>query len=167
MIFVFWLYFGLKDTINYRFLTTETNLKALYIFRCLFTISSVKLFLVNVQIFCLQLCFLNKGKTTLTKPLSCKDCGWFESTTWNSNHKWNQIDMKISHECILHNKKRKDTFERLEKLTPVFSLFSWNYLYYSIWKESYGYSLFPSALFISVSSVMKFLILNKANNAME
>ena len=37
--------------INYRFLTTETNLKALYIFRCLFTTSSVKLFVVTVQIF--------------------------------------------------------------------------------------------------------------------
>ena len=32
-------------------MTTETNLKALYIFRCLFTTSSVKLFVVNVQIF--------------------------------------------------------------------------------------------------------------------
>ena len=37
--------------INYRFLTTETNLKTLYIFHCLFTTSSVKLFVVNVQIF--------------------------------------------------------------------------------------------------------------------
>ena len=36
--------------INYRFLTTETNLKDLYIFCCFFTTSSVKLFLVNVQI---------------------------------------------------------------------------------------------------------------------
>ena len=36
---------------NYRFLTTETNLKALYIFRCLFTTLSVKLFVVTVQIF--------------------------------------------------------------------------------------------------------------------
>ena len=37
----------INDMINYRFLTTETNLKALYIFRCLFTTSSVKLFVVN------------------------------------------------------------------------------------------------------------------------
>ena len=66
---------------------------------------------------------------------------WFETTTWNSNHKWNHMSSYF----LLHSKKRKDTFERLEKLTPVFSLFSWNYLYYSIWKESYGYSLFPSA----------------------
>ena len=41
----------LSIIINYRFLTTETNLKALYIFCCLFTTSSVKLFVVNVQLF--------------------------------------------------------------------------------------------------------------------
>ena len=38
-----------KDIINYRFLTTETNLKALYIFGCLFTTSSVKLFVAVVR----------------------------------------------------------------------------------------------------------------------
>ena len=37
--------------IHYITLITETNLKALYIFRCLFTTSSVKLFVVTVQIF--------------------------------------------------------------------------------------------------------------------
>ena len=35
---------------NYRFLTTKTNSKALYIFCCCFTTSSVKLFVVTVQI---------------------------------------------------------------------------------------------------------------------
>ena len=35
------------NVINYRFLTTETNLKASYIFCCLFTTSSVKLFVVK------------------------------------------------------------------------------------------------------------------------
>ena len=35
---------------NYRFLTTETNSKALYIFRCFNTTSPVKLFEVTVQI---------------------------------------------------------------------------------------------------------------------
>ena len=55
---------------NYRFLTTETNLKALHIFRCLFTTSSVKLFVVNLQIFCLQLRFSEKGKKKLTKPFT-------------------------------------------------------------------------------------------------
>ena len=38
------------DVINYGFLTTETNLEALYIFLRLFTTSSVKLFVVNVQL---------------------------------------------------------------------------------------------------------------------
>ena len=46
-----------STVLNYGFLTTETNLKALYIFRCLFTTSSVKLFVVTVQIFCLQILF--------------------------------------------------------------------------------------------------------------
>ena len=50
------------DIINYRFLTTETNLKALYIFRCLFTTSSVKLFVVNVQIFVYNCVFWKKEK---------------------------------------------------------------------------------------------------------
>ena len=36
---------------NYRFLTTETNSKASYIFSCFFTTSSVKQFVVTVQIF--------------------------------------------------------------------------------------------------------------------
>ena len=45
------LVLGMLDIKYYRFLTTETNLKALYIFRCLFTTSSVKLFEVNAQIF--------------------------------------------------------------------------------------------------------------------
>ena len=43
-------FFNRYKKLNYRFLTTETNLKALYIFHCLFLTSSVKLFVVNVQI---------------------------------------------------------------------------------------------------------------------
>ena len=39
------------DLINYRFLTTEIDLKALYIFRCFITTLSVKLFVVTLQIF--------------------------------------------------------------------------------------------------------------------
>ena len=50
------------DMINYRFLTTETNLKALYIFCCLFTTSSVKLFVVNVHIFIYTCVFRKKEK---------------------------------------------------------------------------------------------------------
>ena len=45
------------DIINFRFLTTDINLKALYIFRCFFTTSSVKLFVVNVQIFVYKFLF--------------------------------------------------------------------------------------------------------------
>ena len=48
------LLWGFTGIMNYRFLTTETNSKALYIFRCSVTTSSVKLFLVTeltVQIF--------------------------------------------------------------------------------------------------------------------
>ena len=48
-------------------MTTETNLKALDIFHCLCTTSSVKLFLVNVHIFVYNRVFWEKGKTTFTK----------------------------------------------------------------------------------------------------
>ena len=49
------------DIINYRFLTTETNLKALYIYCCLFITSLVKLFVVNVQIFVYNCVFRNES----------------------------------------------------------------------------------------------------------
>ena len=52
----------IPDIINYRFLTTETNLKALYIFCCLFTTSSVKLIVVNVHIFIYTCVFRKKEK---------------------------------------------------------------------------------------------------------
>ena len=48
-------------------MTTETNLKTLDIFRCLFTTSSGKLFLVNVQIYVYNCVFQEKEKTTFTK----------------------------------------------------------------------------------------------------
>ena len=51
------------NIINYRFLTAETNLKALYIFRCFFTTSSVKLFVVTVQIFVYNFLFQCKIKS--------------------------------------------------------------------------------------------------------
>jgi hypothetical protein len=47
----------LGNIITYRFLKTETNLKALYIFRCFFTTSPVKLFKVTVQSFVYQFLF--------------------------------------------------------------------------------------------------------------
>ena len=55
--------------ISYRFLTTETNLKALYIFRCLVTTSSVKLFVVNIGLWCL---------------LSTLLYWWFKVVYWSS-----------------------------------------------------------------------------------
>jgi hypothetical protein len=64
----------LKGIIDYRFLATETNSKALYIFRCLFTTSSVKLFVVTVQIFVynflFKIVFFGKKKKTLMKPFT-------------------------------------------------------------------------------------------------
>ena len=62
------------NIINHRFLTTEANLKGLNIFRCSFTTSSVKLFVVTVQIFVSKflftIVFFQKGKTTLAKPFT-------------------------------------------------------------------------------------------------
>jgi len=58
------------DLINYRFLTTEIDLKALYIFRCFITTLSVKLFVVTLQIFVYNSENSEKGKTTLTKPFT-------------------------------------------------------------------------------------------------
>ena len=58
------------DVINNRFLTTETNSKALYIFCCLFTTSSVKLFVVNVQIFVYNCVFWKKEKQLSQKPFT-------------------------------------------------------------------------------------------------
>ena len=46
-----------EEVVNYRFLTTETNSKALYIFPYFNTTSSVKLFVVTVQIFVYKFLF--------------------------------------------------------------------------------------------------------------
>ena len=51
------------DIINYRFLTTETNLKAVYIFCCCFLHNLIsKAICSDCTDFCLQLCFSEKGK---------------------------------------------------------------------------------------------------------
>ena len=64
-------YFLITDIINYRFLTTETNLKALLIYISLFVHNLIsKAFCSECTCFCLQLCFSEKGKTTLTKPFT-------------------------------------------------------------------------------------------------
>ena len=49
---------------NYRFLITETNLKALYTFGCLFTTSSVKRFVVNAHVFVYNCVFQKKENNT-------------------------------------------------------------------------------------------------------
>ena len=70
--------------INYRFLTTETNLKTLYIyFVVFFTTSSVKLFVVNVKIFVYNCVFGKKEKEILMKSF----------TFW----KWKHISKKEPH----------------------------------------------------------------------
>ena len=60
---------------NYKFLTTETNSKASYIYFIVFNInSSVKLLEVTVQIFCLQNfvynCVFGKMKKNSMKPFT-------------------------------------------------------------------------------------------------
>ena len=55
-------------------MTNETNLKALYIFRCISTTSSVKLFVVTVHIFVyiffVYNCVFRKKEKKLTKPFT-------------------------------------------------------------------------------------------------
>ena len=63
-----WCFF--TGIINYRFLTTETNLNTLYIFRCCFYNLISKAICSECTDFCLQLYFSEKGKTTLTKPFT-------------------------------------------------------------------------------------------------
>ena len=73
-----------EGMINYRFLTTETNLKTLYIFRCLFTTSSVNLFVVNVQIFVYN-CVSRKKEKQHSQNLSNFQN---KSSFWNPFWKW-------------------------------------------------------------------------------
>ena len=59
---------------------------------------SVKLFLVNVQIFVYN-CFLKKEKTTLTKPFSCKDCGLHLKMKTQVTWKWRLNFLKMKYVC--------------------------------------------------------------------
>ena len=103
-----------EAVMNYRFLTTEINLKALYIFRCLFTTSSVKLFVVTVQIFVYKFLFtivfsLEKGKTTLTKP--------FTFLKWKHILKTNHIsEMKAHSETHFENENMFDNWNKFKSL---------------------------------------------------
>ena len=105
-----WLYIT-----NYRFLTTKTNLKALYIFRCLFTTLSVKLFVVNVQIFVYS-CLLWKMEKQHSQNLShSENESPFQKRT--TSWKWKLIPTPISkNENISFfetaiNKKYKERFK--------------------------------------------------------
>ena len=77
--------------IDYRLLTTETKLNALYIFHCLFSTSLVKLFVVNVHVFVYNIVGRKKKKKTLAEPF----------TFW----KWKHISKNN------HNLKTKGHFE--------------------------------------------------------
>ena len=76
-----------EGIMNYRFSTTETNLKALYIFHCFLTTSSVNLFLVTVKIlfdnFLFTIVFFGIWKKTLTKP--------FTFWKWKHISRWNHV----------------------------------------------------------------------------
>ena len=72
-------------------MTTETNLKALYIFRCLFTTSSVKLFIVNVQIFVYNCVFWKKEKQHSQNLSHVKIVVWI----WKWKWKWSEIKTKL------------------------------------------------------------------------
>ena len=83
---------------------------------------------------------------------------WFESTTWNSNHKRNWIEWTWKYHMSAYYKKWKEKYVwEVRKIDSCF------YLYSSIWSPMIVFFR-VSAVFISVSSFMKFLILNKLNN---
>ena len=83
---IIWIWFSFQKYIYvmyYRFLTTETNSKALYIyvFCCFNTTSSVKLFVVTVQIFLCNFLFtmVSLGKREkIKKPFTFEN----ENTFW-------------------------------------------------------------------------------------
>ena len=84
------------DIINYRFLTTETNIHKsfIYIFRCFFTTSSVKLFVVTVQIFVYNI-WEEVHITWISNPIPlCFNV--LENRPWRLfNSEWNDISSGI------------------------------------------------------------------------
>ena len=101
--FTFWkwklILYNAGITINYRFLTTETNLKSSYIFHCLFTTSSVKLLVLNVQIFVYNCVIWKKEKQHLQNLSHLEMKAHFvnephfgnESSFWNPFWKWKHV----------------------------------------------------------------------------
>ena len=79
-----------EGMINYRFLTTETNLKTLYIFCCLFTASSVELFVVNVKIFVYS-CVFQKKEKQHSQNMKAHSKTHFENKTFFG--KWKVINL--------------------------------------------------------------------------
>ena len=137
-------YFVLKDVINYRFPTTETNSKALYIFRRFNTTSSVKLFEVTIQIsaksadFCLQLCFSERWKKTHEtfqtiftfskwKHIFDKNYILDESTfrKQTSFWKWKHVFRKVK--VVNHFLKKLQLANSLKKVSRMFvgTKFNW------------------------------------------
>ena len=93
-------------------MTTETNLKALYTYVSLYVHNLIRFICSECTDFCLQLCFLEKGKTTLTKPF----------TFW----KWKHISKK-NH--ILEMKGHSEThFETRLMLPKIVFFFYFCYL---------------------------------------
>ena len=78
------MYIFVQDVISYRLLTTETNLKVSFIFRCLFTTSSVKVFLENEQLFVynrVDVFFRKKEKQTSQNLLHFENESKFQKIT--------------------------------------------------------------------------------------
>ena len=109
--------FGIKlyffDVINCRFFTTETNLKALYIFILLFVHNLIsKAICSECTDFCLQLCFsetfhILKMKAHFEKEPHFEN----ESSFWNPFWKWKQFgNMFIPLCCQPSAGKRKWAF---------------------------------------------------------
>ena len=122
---------------NYRFLTTETNLKALYIFRCLFTTSSVKLFIVNVQIFVYNRVFRKRKNNSPKTFQLLKMKAHFEkephfeneSLFWNPVLKWKHVN-PFSKKLQLA-KSIKNIMYNIHPCQPYLYLNSWNFYFIS------------------------------------
>ena len=88
---------------NYKFLITETNSKALNMFRCFHTTSSVKLFVVTVQIFVYNRVFVKEEKNTHKTFHILKMKKRFEKEPYFENEslfrnpfwKWRQVRRKV------------------------------------------------------------------------
>ena len=97
---------------NYGFLTTETNSKALCIFCCFFNITSVKLFVVTVQIF-VYIFFVYNCVFRKKEKKNSQNLSHFENENTFLKRKWNTFRKRITFwewkfipKCILKMKTR-------------------------------------------------------------